>query len=179
MNTEEKIYLFLKEEREDNKSKLGNVQITEGTNKNNERLLFVRSETIEKELGNTYMNSATYYSFNLKGDFVGGVNVQVSNINPPSQIEMEYWVNEEFENQGNVTLIATEVIKEIFEKNVFDGLKVRNGLPTSNIETIAVSINSNNYQSLAVAKKLGFDEFGYLEKKDYLESKTSSNRARH
>ena len=179
MNIEEKIYLFLKEEIEGNESKLGNVQITEDRNKNNEKLIFIRNETIEKELGNTYINSATYYAFNLKGDFVGGVNVQVSNIIPPSQIEMEYWVNEQFENQGNITLIASEVIKEIFEKNVFNGLKVRKGFPTSNIESIAVSINNDNYPSLAVARKLGFDDRGYLEKSDYLATKKNSKVSRH
>ena len=58
-------------------------------------------------------------------------------------------------------------ISEIFENKTFDNLKVRDGIATSSIESIMVAINQDNYASLAVAKKLGFNENGILNMTDY------------
>ena len=60
-----------------------------------------------------------------------------------------------------------DVINEIFVDKSFDGFKIRDGLPTSNIDSIMVAINEDNYPSLAVARKLGFDKNGILHIDDY------------
>lgn len=89
------------------------------------------------------------------------------NIKLPTQVEMEYCVNEQFKNNGNITVLGKEVLKGIFEEKVFDGLKIKESQPVSNINSIRVSINKDNYASLAVARKLGFNEDGYLNINDY------------
>ncbi|MBE6149262.1 MAG: GNAT family N-acetyltransferase [Firmicutes bacterium] len=176
MNVEEKISSFLKQQKIVNKSKLGNIKMSLEKNKNDENLLFVSASILEEPIGNSsaYVNAAIYYGFNINGDYIGCVKTNVLNIKPPSQIEIEYWANEQYENQGNMTVLTKEVIKEIFEDKCFDGLKVRNGFPVSNIESIMVAINDDNYASLALAKKLGFNEQGYLQKSEYLLSKNNS-----
>ena len=70
-----------------------------------------------------------------------------------------------------MTVLAQEVIRDIFESKSFDDLKVRDGIPTSKIETIMVAINDDNLASLAVASKLGFDEMGHLHIEDYCRNK--------
>lgn len=169
MNIGENILAFLKEQKILKESKLGEMKITDEQNKNGEKLLYVGAYVTEKEVGNTYSNSAIYYGFNQNGEYVGCVRVTVLNTNPPSLIEMEYFANETFENQGNITLLAKEVINEIFKENKFDGLKVRSNFKESSIDTIMVDINEDNLSSLAVARKLGFNDDGYLYKNDYLE----------
>lgn len=175
MNVEEKISSFLREQKVVRKSELSKVKVSEEKNKNGESLFYVRATAFEEPLGsNAYTNNAVYYGFNSNGDCIGCVTANVCNVNPPSKVEIEYWASEPFKNQGNITVLAGEVIKEIFDEKRFDGLKVRNSFPPSNIETIVVSINDTNYASLAVARKLGFDEQGHLEKNVYLESKSNS-----
>lgn len=179
MNAEEKISKFLKEQKIVGKSKLSNIKISKDKNKNDQNLFYIRASILEKQVGINYSNSAIYYAFNQNGEYVGCVKVNVSNMNPPSQIEIEYWANEQFKNQGNMTILAKEVIKEIFVETTFDGLKVRDGFPTTNINSIVVSINNDNYPSLAVARKLGFDEQGCLEKSKYLSSQNISTGLKH
>ena len=45
---------------------------------------------------------------------------------------------------------------------MFDGLKTNSDNLLSSIDTIVVGIDPYNYASKAVAKKLGFDENGFL-----------------
>ena len=137
-------------------------EVTKGVNKDNERLFYVK--------GSFYQHNtcaAVYYAFNSKGEYVGCVKAEVENLVPPTQVEMEYWAAEEHKNKGNITVLARDVIKEIFGDRLFDGFKIRDGLPTSNINSIMVAINADNYASLAVARKLGFDADGILRIDDY------------
>ena len=137
-------------------------EITQGTNKDNERLFYVKGSFYQH---NT--SAAGYYAFNSKGEYVGCVKTEVLNLVPPTQVEMEYWAAEEHKNKGNMTVLAKDVINEIFEDRVFDGFKIRDGIPTSKIDSIMVAINEDNYASLAVARKLGFDKNGILRIDDY------------
>jgi RimJ/RimL family protein N-acetyltransferase len=149
-------------------------EITKGTNKDNERLFYVKGSFYQH---NT--SAAAYYAFNSKGEYVGCVKTEVLNLVPPTQVEMEYWANEEHKNKGNMTVLARDVINDIFENRAYDGFKIRDGIPTSNIDSIMVAINKDNYPSLAVARKLGFDENGILHIDNYykqIEEKTSINK---
>lgn len=177
MNIEEKIVNFLKEQPEIQDLKLGKIKISENPNKKGENLLYIKTTNFEKEFGNCYINEAKYYSFNQNGDYVACVNVKVKNVIPPDKIELEYETEEKFRNQGNVTVLAQEVIKETFEEMTFDGLKVRKNFPESNINSIVLAISSTNYASLAVAKKLGFEN-GILTKEDYYNSKEKSSNTK-
>ena len=179
MTTEEKITNFIKERVNLRNAQLGNVQMTEGQNKNGEQLFYIRSLLLEEPFANTYKSEATYYFFTLTGEYAGSINTWVCNVNPPSQVEMEYWTNESLRNQGNVTVVAKEAIKDIFEDGIFDGLKVRRTFPMSHIESIVLSINPTNYPSLAVAKKLGFNDENKLNRSEYLESKNNKSIAKY
>lgn len=151
-------------------------EITKGENKDNERLLYVKGSFDQH---NT--STASYYAFNTKGEYVGFVRAQVRNLVPPTQVEMEYWTDKEHRNKGNTTVLARDVIKEIFEDRAFDGFKIRDrdGIPTSNINSIMVAINADNYPSLAVARNLGFDVKGILCIDDYykqIEERSSTKK---
>lgn len=167
MNVEDKIIEFLKSQKGIKSAKLSNVRVSTDKNKEDSNLFYISASILEKQLGINYSNNSTYYAFDQDGNYVGCVKVSISNIIPPKQIEMEYWANEEYKNKGNMTILAKEVIKDIFERKAFDNLKVREGMPTSSIESIMVVINIDNVASLAVAKKLGFDKSGYLYIDDY------------
>ena len=175
MNIEEKILSFLKSQKIVGKYKLSNIKLSKYKNKNDEQLFCISAANLEQPIGNCYGNTIIYYGFNQNGDYVGYVRAFILNVNPPSKIEIEYCANKQYENQGNITTLASEVIKDIFDEMIFDGLKVRNSFPVSCINSIVVSINSDNYASLAVARKLGFNEQGQLEKNKYLSSKVNSS----
>lgn len=174
MNIDEKIVSFLRSQKSLKNATLGRTRISAQLNKDGEKLLYVRASILEKKLGINYSNKSIYYAFDVNGNYVGCVKISVLNYIPPTQVEMEYWANEEYKNKGNITIIAQEVIKEVFVDNEFDNLRVRDNEPTSNIDTIMVAINQDNYASLAVAKKLGFDENGMLYKEDYLKKTKES-----
>ena len=166
MSVDEKILEFLKSQKGTKNAAFSKTNITTGQNKDGSNLIYVKASILEKQLGINYSNNSTYYAFDVNGNYVGCVKVSVSNVIPPNQIEMEYWANEQYKNKGNMTVLAQDVIRDIFESKSFDNLKVRDGFPTSKIESIMVAINDDNFASLAVAKKLGFDESGHL----YIES---------
>ena len=169
MSTDEKIFEFLKSQKGIQNASLSGVKITKGQNKDGNSLFYVRADIFEKQLGINYSNNSVYYAFDINGNYVGCVKVSVLNIIPPTQVEMEYWANEEYKNKGNMTTLAQDVISEIFEDKAFDNLKVRDGITASHIESIMTVINQDNYASLAVARKLGFDEKGFLHISDYYE----------
>ena len=166
MSLEGKILGFLKQQNGTKNTTFSETNITTGKNKDGSNLIYVKASSLEKQFGINYSNNSTYYAFDMNENYVGCVKVSVLNVIPPNQIEMEYWANEQYKNKGNMTVLAQDVIRDIFESKSFDNLKVRDGFPTSKIESIMVAINDDNLASLAVAKKLGFDENGHL----YLES---------
>jgi len=171
MSVDEKIFEFLKSQKVTKNAALSKANVTTGQNKDGSNLIYVKASILEKRLGINYSNNSIYYSFDTNGNYVGCVKVSVSNVIPPNQIEMEYWANEQYKNRGNMTVLAQEVIRDIFESKSFDNLKVREGLPTSKIEIIMVAINNDNLASLAVASKLGFDKTGLLHIEDYCRNK--------
>ena len=136
--------------------------ITKGENKNGEKLFYVKGSFFRH---NT--SEAAYYAFNSRGEYVGCVKAFVLNLVPPTQVEMEYWAADNHKNKGNMTILARTVIEEIFEDRTFDNFIIREGIPASNIDSIVVAINKDNYPSLAVAKKLGFDDNGILHITNY------------
>ncbi len=167
MSIEEKIINYLKLQKFIKNANLSEINTTSCQNKEGSKLLYVRASVLEKKLGTNYSNNSIYYAFDMDGNYVGCVKVSILNTIPPSQVEMEYWANEEYKNKGNMTILAQEVIKDIFENGAFNNLKVREEIATSNIDSIMVAINKSSLASLAVAKKLGFDEAGYLYIDDY------------
>lgn len=52
-----------------------------------------------------------------------------------------------------------------------NSLKTTSDSLLSSIDTMVVGIGHYNYASKAVAKKLGFDENGFLRKEDYFQQK--------
>ena len=171
MSVDERILEFLKLQKGTKNASFSETKVTTGQNKDGSNLIYVKASALEKQLGINYSNKSTYYAFDMNGNYVGCVNVSVLNVIPPNQIEMEYWANEQYKNKGNMTVLAQDVIRDIFESKSFDNLKVREGLPTSKIESIMVAINDDNLASLAVASKLGFDETGHLHIEDYYRNK--------
>jgi len=167
MSVDEKIFEFLKSQKGTKNAAFSKTNITTGHNKDGSNLIYVKASILEKQLGINYSNNSTYYAFDVNGNYVGCVKVSVLNVIPPNQIEMEYWANEQYKNRGNMTVLAQDVIRDIFESKSFDNLKVRDGFPTSKIESIMVAINDDNLASLAVASKLGFDKTGHLHIEDY------------
>ena len=167
MSIEEKIIEFLKEQKGIANALINEIKTTTNQNKEGENLFYVRADIFGKRLGINYSNNSIYFAFDINGNYVGCVKVSVLNMIPPNQVEMEYWANEVYSNKGNMTTLSQDVIKEIFEEKVFDELKVREGIEPSSIESVMVSINPDNYASLAVASKLGFDETGMLHKSNY------------
>jgi len=171
MSVDEKILEFLKSQKGTKNAVFSKTNVTTGQNKDGSNLIYVKASILEKQLGINYSNNSIYYAFDTSGNYVGCVKVSVLNVIPPNQIEMEYWANEQYKNRGNMTVLAQEVIRDIFESKSFDDLKVRDGIPTSKIETIMVAINDDNLASLAVASKLGFDKTGHLHIEDYCRNK--------
>ncbi len=171
MSVDEKIFEFLKSQKGAKNAAFSKTNVTTGQNKDGSNLIYVKASILEKQLGINYSNNSIYYAFDTNGNYVGCVKVSVLNVIPPNQIEMEYWANEQYKNRGNMTVLAQEVIRDIFESKSFDDLKVRDGIPTSKIETIMVAINDDNLASLAVASKLGFDKTGHLHIEDYCRNK--------
>ena len=175
MSVDEKILEFLKSQKGTKNAAFSKTSVTTGQNKDGSNLIYVKASILEKQLGINYSNNSIYYAFDTNGNYVGCVKVSVLNVIPPNQIEMEYWANEQYKNKGNMTVLAQDVIRDIFESKSFDNLKVRDGIPTSKIETIMVAINDDNLASLAVASKLGFDEMGHLHIENYNRNKESKS----
>ena len=144
---------------------IGDIRITEEANKDGHRLFFVMISKFERKVDSNYSNAATYYAFDNNGNYVGAVIVVVMDRNT---VELEYFSEPHFKNKGNITVVTKEVIKDIFENKVFNLLKINDYEKKTNIKNIVLSINKNNYASLAVASKLGFDEYGCLDEKDYV-----------
>ena len=136
--------------------------ITSGENKENERMFYVK--------GSLYRHNASeahYFAYNSNSEFIGQIRITVLNDIPPTTVEMEYKTASEYRNKGNITVLARDGIIDVFEEKLYDGKRVKEGAPQSCIDSIFVNINSDNCASLAVAKKLGFDEKGYLYIEDY------------
>ena len=93
---------------------LKNIEITEfkmssNENKNGEKIFFVRASFLKHGFG-----QIDYFAFDANGNYLGCVKTSICNVIPPNQVEMEYWANQEHVNQGNMTVLTREVIKEIF-----------------------------------------------------------------
>lgn len=175
MERAKKIADFLNEQAVVKNSVLSDIKSTAEKNKKSETLLYIRAMIKEESAGpKNFVNRAIYYAFNPQGECVGLVDVTVINKNPPNQVEMEYKASDGFANQGNITILAKEAIKDIFDDGLFDELRVKDVFPKSNISLITVSIEENNLPSLAVARKLGFKNGKRLTKNDYLSSKENS-----
>ena len=164
MEIQERINKYLKDRR----GEIDDIKITKQKNKDGINLLYARVSKFEEKKENDYVNMATYYTFNDKGHYVGAVIVVVLN---PTTVELMYFADTFQRNKGNMTIVSREVIKEVFEDKVYDSLITREGEPVTKIDTIMVEINKDNPVSQKVARKLGFDEEGYLTLKDYKEAK--------
>lgn len=160
---EEKILSFIKKTTRQKDVNISDIIVSSNTNKLGEKLFIIRLSNFEKEIDkNVYLNNSLYYAFDKNGDYICKVLTQVLNENI---VELEYYTEKEYENQGNITVLAEEVIKDIFINKIYDGLKNKMNGALIKIEKIFVDIDYNNKKSLRVAEKLGFNEDGYLEKK--------------
>lgn len=172
MELDSKIYEYLENAENLTREELSDIQLSDKTNKNGEKLLIVKSMDLENEIINSgnYKSNIYYYAFNSNGDYVGYVRAFVCNHKSADRVELEYYTCDRFQRQGNMTVLASEVIKEIFEDGILDGLKIKNIYPLTHIENIQLAINPTNYPSLGLANKLGFTNCN-LKKEDYFRKK--------
>ena len=178
MILEEKIYETINSIKSMKNAELSEIRTTEGTNKEEKHLLYVQASFIEKPVGSeNYGNNCIYFVFDEEGNYLGCVKTNIINQNPPTEIEMEYWAAKDHKNKGNMTLMAKEVLKQIFEDKIYDNLKVRKNFSTSKIDTVMLAIREDNEASMAVARKLGFTKVGschLLHIDDYFKQKEDS-----
>lgn len=167
MSIEEKIINYLREETTVGNKKFGKVQVAKDKNKNGQTILFIKATSFENRMMIYYSNYAIYYGFDEEGNYLGSIVINILNMQKPNTVEMEYWGVEQFQNRGNITILAREAIEDIFSNQSFDGLKVKENRELSHIDTIMVSINKDNFPSLAIAQTLGFNSQGYLTKEEY------------
>ena len=134
-------------------AKLSKVHTTLGTNNDGEHLYYIKA--IEKESAPSYARrfyiGVTYYAFDEKGNTVTTVLVKVSSLD---KVELEYGTEPEYQNKGNVTLLAREAMRDVFEKHILDGLRIERDGPRTQIELMEVQIHYYNLPSLRVAETI-------------------------
>lgn len=137
---------------------------TENVNKEEDHLFLFR-EMITKEVTTSiYSNKARYNILSSQGEYVGFIDVSVSNNNKADRAEIEYKSSEKHRNKNNITISLEEVLKDIFVNNSFDDKIIRPIFPKTYIKQVFLSITEGNLASEAVAKKSGFTQNGrYFE----------------
>ena len=146
---------------------VADVYITTGKNKDGEQLYYVKDYDLEYNDGpSRWKNKVTYYAYDSNGNHVATALVKTSY---HRKAVIEYETNKDYRNKGNITILAKEIIRDVYENEMLNGLKIDRNSPLSNIELIELQIDPRNIPSKKVAEKLGFDEYGYLRRDDYFE----------
>ena len=123
-----------------------------------------------------YIIRSNYYIVDINGNVLGKIFVQ--NNGSKNKLEIEYFISEEYRGIGLATIALSTILEDIFTNKRFDNLKYRRNTfeeeTITEIDSIFLSINSDNLASQIVAKKNGFkqtDESTFLiEMDDYLKS---------
>jgi hypothetical protein len=151
-------------------ARLSKIHKTSGTNNDGEHLYYIKAKEIEKVTFSPKLyNAVMYYAFDEEGNNVSRVLVKVGS--RPDRVKLEYGTEIEYQNKGNVTLLAREAIRDVFEKGLLDGVRITRDGPVTSVELMEVNIDPYNIPSQRVAEKLGFDENGYMRKEDYFRLK--------
>lgn len=133
---------------------------TRNVNKEEEHLFLLREMITREVTTGVYSNKARYNILSSQGEYVGFIEVSVSNNNKADRAEIEYKSSEKHRNKNNITISLEEVLKDIFVKNSFDNKIIRPIFPKTFIKQVFLSITEGNLASEAVAKKSGFNQNG-------------------
>ena len=158
--------------------------ITENTNKEKEHLYILRKLSIKEIARGTYDNRARYRIFSQDGQYVGYIDVVVSNTKEVNRAEILTNANEGYRNKGNISVGLGEVLKDIFIDKSFDGLQVRASFDKTKIQRIFLDIDKDNIASQKSASKNGFvqtKDNGYsvtyeITEKEFLERREKQNQ---
>ena len=154
---------------------VADVFVTSEPNKDGEHLYYVKDFDLEYNDGpSRWKNKVTYYAYDSNGNPVATSLVKTSY---HRKAVIEYETNKEYRNKGNMTILTKEIIKDVYENEILNGLRIDKNSPLSNIELIELQIDPRNIPSKRIAEKLGFDEFGYLRKDDYFEQKENIEKS--
>ena len=131
-----------------------------------------------------YTNKSSYDVFLENEVPVGSIYATVCNYKEGDTAEIEYVADEKHRNKGNIGIALTEVLRDVFLSQSLDGFQIRPGGSISKIEKVFLSINSDNYPSMAVARKNSFiksenhKNIFTITKEDFLKSlKTENNKS--
>ena len=149
--------------------------------KTGKQILLYREKISIRDNIMPYVIRSNYYIVDVNGNVLGKLFVQNNGSN--NKLEIEYFIREEYRGIGLATIALSTVLEDIFINKRFDNLKYRrNNLEKetiTNIDSVFLSINSDNLISQIVAKKNGFiqnDESTFIiEIDDYLKSNNKKN----
>ncbi len=130
--------------------------ITENTNKEGNSLYLLRRLVIKEVVKGSYDNRARYRIYTQDGQFVGYIDVVVSNSRDVNRAEIIANANEGYRNKGNIPICLEEVLKDIFVDKSFDELQVKECFNKTKIQLIFLDIDKNNIASQKSASKSGF-----------------------
>jgi len=131
------------------------------TTKNGEQYFLYRKKIeISKPVSTSCTLSSYYFIINSDGNIIGKISVYSND--EPNYLEMAYDIIPEYMEIGIGTVMLEELIKEIFERKVFDNISyICSGCPDiskTSIKKIRLAINNDNIPSKKVAEKNGFKD---------------------
>lgn len=82
----------------------------------------------------------------------------IYSVENPRSVKIEYYIDEKQKGKGIASKALEYVVKDIYERGIFDGFKVTHIEKEiiTKIDSIFLSINNDNLASQKVAKKNGF-----------------------
>jgi len=105
-----------------------------------------------------YVIQSVYYLVDVSGNILG--KILTNNNGFSNKLEIDYFIKPEYQGKGLGTIALSTVVDEIFSNGEFDNIPFRrNALEketTTNIESISLSINTDNIASQIVATRNGF-----------------------
>ena len=124
-----------------------------------------------------YTIHSTYFLVDINGNILGKIFVHNNGYN--DKLEIDYFIKPEYQGQGLGTIALSAVVDDIFADKEFDNLPYRRNMLEDEtitcIESIYLSINSDNIASQIVAMKNGFlktdDTTFIMTQEDYKKSR--------
>ena len=124
-----------------------------------------------------YTIHSTYFLVDINGNILGKISVHNNGYN--DKLEIDYFIKPEYQGQGLGTIALSAVVDDIFADKEFDNLPYRRNMLEDEtitcIESIYLSINSDNIASQIVAMKNGFfktdDTTFIMTQEDYKKSR--------
>ena len=140
--------------------------------KNNEQLFIFRTKIASQHNERITRYKVGYYVLNESGQVVGRIPVTLNQTN--DSVSMDYWIKPEFQGLGIGRVTLSEIVKDVFESAVFDGLPFKSDQVTM-VDKIKLEINDDNYASKKIAEHNGFvlsdDGYHELTKGSYMAAK--------